>query len=160
MEFITLDEFKEIQNIKSPVQDAELTLIIDAVNDFMQKYLGYSNGETVTKKVYFEGSTAFLDNNWSSITSVTGTTSLVFSLSRGYILTLATDYVGDVTVVGVLATNTVDPGLKQAALSLVIYYLKNQYLKSVSNGVDTVSLADYTSVPVHIKSILDLYRLV
>ena len=109
----------------------------------------------------FNGNQEVLDDNWASITSVTGgTTSLGFTLSRGYVLTLSEDYTGDVLISGTLATNTVSPALKQAAMSLVLYYIKNQYLKSISNGVDSVSLADYASVPVHIKSILDLYRLV
>ena len=161
MEFLTLEEFKDIQNIKSPAQDAEHSITINAVNAFIQNYLGYSDGGTATRTVYFNGNQEVLDDNWASITSVTGgTTSLGFTLSRGYVLTLSEDYTGDVQISGTLATHTVSPALKQAALSLVLYYLKNQYLKSVSNGVDSVSLADYSSVPVHIKSILDLYRLV
>ena len=161
MEFLTLEEFKDIQNIKSPAQDAEHSLTINAVNAFIQSYLGYSDGGVTTRTVYFNGNQEVLDDNWASITSVTGgTSSLGFTLSRGYVLTLSEDYTGDVLISGTLATNTVSPALKQAAMSLVLYYIKNQYLKSISNGVDSVSLADYASVPVHIKSILDLYRLV
>lgn len=160
MEFITLAEFKAVQNITSPNQDAEYTLIINAVNGFMESYLGFMAGGSATKSVYLQSSKEFLDDIWASITSITSATgeALTFTLVRGYILILDAEYVGNVTIVGTLAANTVVPALKQAALSLVKYYLKDQYMKSISNGMDSVALADYEAVPAHIKSILDMYR--
>lgn len=162
MDFLTLAEYKTIQKIQSPAQDAEYTLVIDAVNSFIQKYLGYSGGGALVKTIYAQGAQELLDDNWSSITSVVDSagTSIAFTLVKGYILQFTTEVIGNLVITGVSVTNAVDPALKQAAFSLVQYYVKNQYLKAISNGVDSISLTEYASVPVHIKSILDLYRLV
>ena len=160
MEFITLEEFKAVQRITAPTQDSEYTLTINAVNSFMQSYLGFTDGGPATKSVYLQSSKEFLDDIWASITSITSTTGevLTFTLVRGYVLILDKEHIGNVTIVGTLAGNTVVPALKQAALSLVEYYLKDQYMKSISNGMDSVALAEYEAVPAHIKSILDMYR--
>lgn len=162
MEFLTLDEYKTILKIQSPAQDAEFTMIINAVNAFIQKYLGYSEGGALVKTIYAQGAQELLDDTWSTITSVVDEagTSIAFSLVKGYILKFPTEVTGKLTITGTLAANTVDPALKQAAFSLIQYYLKNQYLKAISNGMDSISLTEYASVPVHIKSILDLFRLV
>ena len=161
MNFITVDEYKAALNITSPKQDSEFTLLINAVNQFITDYLGYSEGGTFSEVIYVESGTETLDKIWKTITSVTTTDNLElsFKLIKGYILQIEKDYTGNVALEGELAVNTANDALKHAAFLLVQYYIKDQYMQSISNnGGGSISLPSFTSVPTHIKSILDLYR--
>ena len=162
MNFITLDEYKAALNITSPKQDAEFTLVIDAVNQFITDYLGFSEGGLLTETVYIASNVEVLDRVWKTITSVKTEEGkpLTFKLVRGYILRIAEPYIGNVTIEGELATNTANAALKHAAFLLVQYYIKDQFMQSISNNGGSISLPSFLSIPLHIKSILDLYRVV
>ena len=70
MNFITLDEYKVSLNITSPKQDTEFTLVIDAVNQFITDYLGFSEGGLFTESVYIASNVEVLDRVWKTITSI------------------------------------------------------------------------------------------
>ena len=163
MNFITVDEYKAALNITSPKQDPEFTLLINSVNKFITDYLGYSEGGIFSETLYVESSTETLDRIWKTITSVktADNVELSFKLIKGYILQIEDNYVGNVTLEGELADNAINDALKHAAFLLVQYYIKDQYMQSISssNGGGSISLPSFTSLPTHIKSILDLYRI-
>ena len=163
MNFITVDEYKAALNITSPKQDSEFTLLINSVNQFITDYLGYSEGGAFSEVIYVESGTETLDKIWKNLTSVKTTENLElpFKLIKGYILLIEENYVGNVTLEGELSANTTNDALKHAAFLLVQYYVKDQYMQSISssNGGGSISLPSFTSVPAHIKSILDLYRI-
>ena len=163
MNFITVDEYKAALNITSPKQDPEFALLINSVNQFITDYLGYSEGGVFSETLYVESGTETLDKIWKTLTSVKTTENLElpFKLIKGYILQIEKDYTGNVALEGELAVNTANDALKHAAFLLVQYYIKDQYMQSISssNGGGSISLPSFTSVPTHIKSILDLYRI-
>lgn len=160
MEFITLDEYKAALNITSPKQDPEYTLLINSVNQFITDYLGFSEGGLLTETVYIASNVEVLDKVWKTITSIKTEEDapLTFKLVRGYILKIAEPYIGNVTIEGELAASTANAALKHAAFLLVQYYIKDQFMQSISNNGGSISLPSFLSIPLHIKSILDLYR--
>lgn len=163
MNFITVDEYKAALNITSPKQDPEFTILINSINQFITDYLGYSEGGIFSETLYVESSTETLDRIWKNIISVktSDNLELPFKLIKGYILQIEKDYIGNVILEGELVANTTNDALKHAAFLLVQYYIKDQYMQSISssNGGGSISLPSFTSVPVHIKSILDIYRI-
>ena len=162
MNFITLDEYKAALNITSPKQDPEYTLLINSVNQFITDYLGYSEGGLFLDTVYVESGTEILDKIWKTLTSAKTEegVELTAKIVKGYILQITENYVGNVILEGELQTNSANDALKQAAFLLVQYYLKDQYMQSISNtGGGSISLPTFSSIPLHIKSILDLYRI-
>lgn len=163
MEFLTIDEYKSIKNIKSPNQDVEIASLLQAANQFVTEYLGYGDSnDPVEQIVYVESDTELLDNIWNIISSVTTIDGqpLTFSLRKGYILNITPAYQGEVKITGVLKTLSDISAIKLAVQSLADYYMKDQYLKSISStGGDSISLPTFTSIPPHIKSLLDLYRI-
>ena len=162
MDFITLDEYKAALNITSPKQDAEYTLLLNSINNFITDYLGYSEGGAATDTIYVETGMETLDKLWSSITSAKTSdgAELTVKLHKGYILEISENYVGEVTLEGELRTHVPNASLKQAAFLLMQYYIKDQYMQSISStGGGSISLPNFASIPVHIKSILDLYRI-
>lgn len=162
MEIITLSEYKTFAGISSPNQDLVLTPVISFVNQFITDYIGYAptytefleNQNTIllptTQQALAIGFEEFLDAALLPSVNVTG------FVQVGFKILLPTTVSGRLIVT--LATPYINTAIKEAANLLVKHYSKEEYTSQLQAGAEQVQIADPKSIPVHIKTILDLYR--
>lgn len=162
MEIITLSEYKTFAGISSPNQDLVLTPVISFVNQFITDYIGYAptytefleNQNTIllptTQQALAIGFEEFLDAALLPSVNVTG------FVQVGFKILLPTTVYGRLIVT--LATPYINTAIKEAANLLVKHYSKEEYTSQLQAGAEQVQIADPKSIPVHIKTILDLYR--
>lgn len=180
MSLITLEEYKEYASINSPTQDPKLTAMIASVNAFIESYIGRPVGieRPVIERVTPQNGLIFLANYPApTVASVVikryGYDDEIIEEGR-YHLDRANGIIQSVdpslvfknspksVEVSYLAGSTNVPvDLKLAALELTTYYNKREFNASYSSG-DGQSIGFESSriVPSHIKSILDLHRLI
>lgn len=162
MELITLTDYKAFAGISSPNQDSTLEPIIEFVNQFVSDYLGYSPIHVE----FVESQTLILLPN-SQVVAAVGVEELVDGVLQssvnitgfyqiGFKLFLPTSITGRVTVT--LMDSVVNSGVKEACNLLVKHYTKEEYKSQIQSGAEQVQVADPKALPIHIKSILDLYR--
>lgn len=164
MDFITLDEYKAASEITSPNKDARIAPTLAAVNSFITMYIGLDETPTTIEKYVLRNATdtIVLKRDYETITKLTlNGEELVDTLDQyvvdGNILFCPTSISGTLLVEGTRPTYTAPLALKQAAISLINYYLDKEYITKDA-GAQKVSIANVTTVPPHIKSILDLNR--
>lgn len=160
-----------MQGINSPNRDAQLTPVIEFVNDFVEQYCGisFSQGTRAGKKVSASGKRILLpDVPVTAVTKVTylgndlETTDyeLDLDMSELYLNTAVVSqtenaYAVDYTYGYLTAPATI----KLATLELVEYYDKDKHQgsKQLGNG-QQVSYTSSRLLPPHIRNALDMYR--
>ncbi len=187
MAILTLATYKIYKGINSTTDDAKLTLIINAVNAFIEGYCGrvfttYYNSDKIE---YFESDQLAIYPEEQPLQSIT---ELAYSTDNGStyaeVLVEYTDYIIDqsdqsiIPLKGVFArlANTVNGirltykagyattplDIEQAAVYMTDYYKDEDYIprKSMSGtSVDTVIQPDMTTrLPAHIRRVLENYR--
>ena len=187
MAILDLPTYKSYKNISSTTDDTKHTLIIDAVNAFIEGYCGrvfttyYNNDKTE----YFEADQEAIFPNEIPIV---GVVSLEYSTDAGETYTNAlteyTDYVVDATDESIIALkgrfadvtyninslklvynggySRVPKDLEMAAVHLADYYRDEEFIprKSMAGvSVDTVIQPDMSArLPAHIRRVLENYR--
>lgn len=184
---IDLGTYKTYKNINSTKDDDKHTLIIHAVNAFIEQYCGrVFTGYYDTDKVeYFSSEDTELFPVEIPIVSIT---SLETSTDNGSTYPTAlveyTDYIIDTNADSIIAINNtfvdatnpqnaikltykggyskVPKDLEYAAVHLVDYYSDKEYTPRTSlagNSIDNVIIPDNTArLPAHIRRVLENYR--
>lgn len=162
MEIITLAEYKVFASISSPNQDAQLTPLVNFVNQFVSDYLGVS--ESVVE--YVDNSNTLLLPSSQLVASIVGDiytngilvpNSIITDFTQlGFKLVFTTPITGKVTIT--LSNNIGNPAVKEACFLLVKYYLKEEYKPNIQSGQEQVQTSEPKGLPIYIKNILDLYR--
>jgi hypothetical protein len=187
MAILDLNTYKSYKNIKSTDKDTKQTLIIDAVNAFIEEYCGrvFTTYYNTDKTEYFNANDSEIFPNEYPIVSIT---SLEYSTDAGQTyataLTEYTDYVIDndsqaiISLLGSFATVTYGTNslklvykggyekppkdLILAAVHLADYYESEEYIprKSLAGAsTDTIIQPDMTArLPSHIRRVLENYR--
>lgn len=162
MEIITLAEYKVFASISSPNQDAQLTPLVNFVNQFVSDYLGVS--ESVV--VYVDNSNTLLLPSSQLVASIVGdiytngilvpNSIITDFMQLGFKVVFATPITGKVTIT--LSNSVGNPAVKEACFLLVKYYLKEEYKPNIQSGQEQVQASEPKGLPIYIKNILDLYR--
>lgn len=162
MEIITLAEYKVFASISSPNQDAQLTPIVNFVNQFVSDYLGVS--ESVVE--YVDNSNTLLLPSSQLVASIVGdiytngilvpNSIITDFMQLGFKVVFATPTTGKVTIT--LSNSIGNPAVKEACFLLVKYYLKEEYKPNIQSGQEQVQASESKGLPIYIKNILDLYR--
>lgn len=185
---ITLEQYKEYKKINSTNSDDKLGAIIGSVNKFVENYCqrSFTDHYSSPKTEYFDG----YNNNgiYPSEFPLVSVVSLKSSTDGGqsYDVTLQPfiDYQIDNNAYRILSTkanfvttlypinslqliykagySSVPEDLRLAAMSLVEYYMEEQYTPKKGMQGTNVENVLYTSesskLPPHIRRILDFYR--
>lgn len=162
MEIITLAEYKVFASISSPNQDAQLTPLVNFVNQFVSDYLGVS--ESVVE--YLDNSSTLLLPSSQLVASIVGdiytngilvpNSTITDFMQLGFKVVFATPITGKVTIT--LSNSISNPAVKEACFLLVKYYLKEEYKPNIQSGQEQVQASEPKGLPIYIKNILDLYR--
>lgn len=162
MEIITLAEYKVFASISSPNQDAQLTPLVNFVNQFVSDYLGVS--ESVVE--YVDNSNTLLLPSSQLVASIVGdiytngilvpNSIITDFMQLGFKVVFATPITGKVTIT--LSNSIGNPAVKEACFLLVKYYLKEEYKPNIQSGQEQVQASEPKGLPIYIKNILDLYR--
>lgn len=187
-DLITLAEYKAYQGINSPNQDAEIKSIIPKISALVKTYCGrtFIDYASDAKVEYSNGGHEFIYLGEAPLLAVS---SVEYSADYGKtwdVLTEFTDYTIDLSNDRLYAIPSSLPGgfvkatnaykitytggfeivpddIKLACLDLVSYYLKSDMsIKSTRNaGANQTSVEFITSssMPSHIRRVLDLYKL-
>lgn len=181
MNVLSLVEYKMFKGINNPNKDLELQPLVDSVNSIIKEYCQTSFGSTTVTGVRVD------QYNWNIVlpeAPVISVESLGIKRSSTETEVLVEDeqyllYKGEGTI------EIVDPSivlpknpksfivdytygmdntpfsLKQAAVELVTYYNKREFNKSkdIGNG-QSVDFTDSVILPSHIRTILDMYRVI
>lgn len=163
MEFVTVEEFKTFEGLKSPEGDAQLSFIISGVNSLISSILGVDNLNDYVNKTSIKPIQILLstDAKASDITVTNEDGDILEGLIgvKG-VYTLNNDFVG---VVNFEVPNplgaTIPSDLKMAAIYLVKYFRSNEYKASMSGAGQSVTFVSLSSnIPKHVMSVLSLYR--
>ena len=162
MEIITLAEYKVFASISSPNQDAQLTPLVNFVNEFVSDYLGVS--ESVVE--YLDNSSTLLLPSSQLVASIVGdiytngilvpNSIITDFMQLGFKVVFAAPITGKVTIT--LSNSIGNPAVKEACFLLVKYYLKEEYKPNIQSGQEQVQASEPKGLPIYIKNILDLYR--
>lgn len=162
MEIITLAEYKVFASISSPNQDAQLTPLVNFVNQFVSDYLGVS--ESVVE--YLDNSSTLLLPSSQLVAGIVGdiytngilvpNSTITDFMQLGFKVVFATPITGKVTIT--LSNSIGNPAVKEACFLLVKYYLKEEYKPNIQSGQEQVQSSEPKGLPIYIKNILDLYR--
>ena len=180
MSIITLNEYKLFKGINNPNQDTKLQPLIDSVNSIIETYCQVSFVGSVKTDVRLNVSNYYiiipdvpvisvdrlaikrssdvlelLDEEQYILYPEEGTIELVdFSLALpSNPRSILCDYT--------YGHSTVPFAIKQAAVELITYYDKREFNKSkdIGNG-QSVDFTDSTILPSHIRTLLDMYRVI
>lgn len=191
---ITLEEYKLDQGLNKADKDEQLSILISQVSDIIKKYLNMNlvpSGTEVTEIINldYDSDTIFLDNypvaNIVSFTALdlygvdstvrlpVPTSTYILDGENGKLLRTAGYWprgkgilTVTYTVGGPATEEEVSPALKRAAIDLVKYYEKTEYVDSksirgttINNSTGTGNAnSPSTNFPPHIQRILDMYR--
>lgn len=195
-DIITLDEYKAFEGKTKTDDDLKIEVIIPAVTNLIQTYLGTTSPEDptqeITETIVLDYDTDRLYTQYYPIREVTSiieygrdindstvhlplTHASDFIVTDDYIIRLAgvnrylwwpsaPGYVVVTYTAGKLNTDgtvpTVQSDIKLAAIELVSYYLKKEYIQSRSAGGSTYNTYVDTAegMPPHIAKLLDGYK--
>ena len=180
MNLVTLQEYKTYSGINNPSEDGLINFLIPKVSAFVETYCNRKFLDYVgeSKSEVFQGGNFYLPQEFPVISVL----SLEYSQDYGNTYTELTEYVDWVVSNGVvLLTNNRSfdtkpnsykltyfagyealPGdLKLAILDLITYYKRNDSAihstKSPGSNSVQIEYISTTSLPAHIKRVLDLY---
>jgi hypothetical protein len=163
MEFITLQEVKDFESIRSPEGDVHLQTLVDGVNSQITTILDADQLETHVDKPSISPVLILLDTDALAsqivVTDLLDNPLIGLSGLKGQYWFSNEEYVGllKITIPNRFATIPLD--LKMAAAYLVRYYRKDEYKASVSGAGQAVSFVSLASnLPKHVLTVLSLYR--
>lgn len=179
---VTLQEYKTYANITNPNTDAEINLLLPGVSELVKTYCKRTFLDFVAdpKIEYFNGAASLLILEETPILDVL---SVEYSSDYGQTYTPLTEYTDWVEDQGfIVSVNpagfprqlrgykvtytagyvTVPTDLKLAILDLIKYYIRNDgaihSTKAPGTNAVQIEYITTTSLPAHIRRILDLYR--
>lgn len=187
-DLITLAEYKTAKGLSSTSEDGKIEPLIVSASNFIRTYCGrsftdhFNSDKTETFNILW--SDQFVQLSESPVISVTSVserssvtsayepiTDFYLDQDTDVIYRLSNDGVGEfasgpgaVKVVYKAGWATAPAEIKQAAIDLVTYYLKEEYKQNRSIGNASMQNAPGPSsphsaeLPAHIKRVLDLYR--
>lgn len=165
---LQLQDYKNYAGINSPNQDDTLQVAVDYANKFIESFCGISlSRKTVTHKDIAGGSGSIVlpDYPVYSVNEVKAG-GLVID-SEHYYLRDGVLYLDRPHMHWVMLTieythgyETIPSDLKMAAIELVTYMVKREFNKSQSLGGENVTFLDPQSLPPHIRTPLELYRVI
>lgn len=161
MDFLTLDEYKLAAEISSTKYDAVLTAKLAFVNEFITNYLGLLDSYQleVSNSVYELLPTSLPISTIKLVSLTDFTESDVTDYTQfGFKLFFLTSKSGVLNITTDSTSYIVPAAVKEAAIHLLKYYMKEEYKQQQQSGSEQVQHSDPKAVPIHIKSILDLYR--
>ena len=179
---VTLQEYKAYAGITNPNSDSEINLLIPAISDLVKTYCKrtFVDYLTVPKEEVFNGAVGSFILEETPIRSIV---SVEFSSDYGQNYRDLTEFVDWVEDVGYIVS--VNPGgfprylrgykvtytagyvvmpaeLKLALLDLIKYYMRNDGAvhspKAPGTNSVQIEYISTTSLPAHIRRILDLHR--
>ena len=182
LNLITLQEYKTYSGINSPNEDAAINSLIPKVSDFVKTYCNRTFIDWVSepKTEVFSGGVAYLPQEFP----IKSILSLEYSQDYGNSYVELVEYVdwvlnstGDIILIngtGIFDTKPnsyrltyfagldVVPGdLKLAVMDLLTYYRRNDSAihstKAAGSNSVQIEYISTTSLPAHIKRVLDLY---
>lgn len=162
MEIITLADYKTFANITSPNQDSQLSPLVAFVNQFVSDYLGISS----SFDEYLENTNTLLLPSTQSVLSISGSVyidneyyedlAITNFIQVGFKVIFTKSITGKITIT--LSDKTINNAVKEACNLLVKHYSKEEYKSQIQSGAEQIQVADVKALPIHIKTILDLYR--
>lgn len=164
---LTIEEYKQYTNIKSPNQDESITFALAYANDFIEKFCNVSltpKSGKVTQIAGTERSVIFIDYPVTAVTKVSTREEWApedYELQDNILkLKRNVGFWDEVEVEYTYGYAEMPSTLKMAAIELTTYMLKREFNKSQSMGVtgENVTFLDPMSVPPHIRAALELYR--
>lgn len=182
---ITLAEVKAYADIKSTNQDTEITALIPRVSDYIKSYckrsfidyiddakIDISNGDnsnyiyTSEPNIISISSIEYSTDYGSTYTTLVSGTDYVLDISNDRIQAISstgfTNYTNGYKITYTAGYEVLPDDLKQAAIDLVVYYMKHDMAvkSNKAAGTNTVQIeyVTTTAVPSHIARILNLYR--
>jgi hypothetical protein len=163
MEFITLQEVKDFESIRSPEGDIQLQTIVDGVNGQITTILDADHVDTYVDKPLTTSIQILLDTEVLAsqiiVTDLLDNPLVGLSGLNGKYRFSNDEYVGTLKVTIPNRFATVPLDLKMAAAYLVRYYRKDEYKASVSGAGQAVSFVSLASnLPKHVLTVLSLYR--
>lgn len=181
MSVITLQEYKQFKGINNPNKDETLQILIDSTNELVESYCQSSFGSVEVSGVRLNQSNYTIILPHAPVSSIS---ELAIKRSSDVTEVLVEDdqfilYPEEGTIELVdpsiqlpknprsfIASYThgvdsVPMSIKLAAVELVTYYDKREFNKSqdIGNG-QSVDFTDSSILPSHIRTILDMYRVI
>lgn len=180
---VTLNEYKTYVGIVSPTQDDAITTIITKVSQLVKSVCRrsfvdwvdeikteiFSGGESFTLQefpVIAIASVEYSSDYGATYTSLVEYTDWVLDRQTEQIRSISANGVFDYSINGYRVTYTggyesIPEDLKLAVLDLVTYYLKNDSAihsnKAPGTNAVQIEYISTSSLPAHIKRVLDLY---
>lgn len=185
---VTLAEVKAYAGIKSTNQDIEITALIPRISEYIKSYckctfidyvndakIDVSNGDdsayiyTSEPKIISISSVEYSEDYGNTYTSLTEFVDYVLDISNDRIqivgnssTSVFTNKINGYKITYNAGYEEIPEDLKQAALDLVIYYMKHDMAvkSNKAAGTNTVQIEYVTTnaVPSHIARVLNLYR--
>lgn len=169
MELVTKEEYIEFLGLKRPELDSEVEQALAAANSFVSNVLNVAAPESGYLEIRAARNKYFLDSPIiTTIESIVGVETKQEISSDTY------EYMGNgtiyffkvprpglykVTYGSIGIDGGIPADLKQAVCMLVDYWTKKEYMESRSFGGETVqSPSSVTGIPKHIRTIIELYR--
>lgn len=178
MSVITLQEYKMFKGINNPNQDTKLQPLVDSVNSIIEKYCQIALSPTQATGVRLTNHYSVLILPKAPVIEVTSV-GIKRSSTETEILDptqyLVDEEEGTLEIIDPMVNLPRNPysfivdftygmssvpfALKQAAIELLTYYDKREFNKSkdIGNG-QSIDFMDSNIMPPHIKTLLDLYR--
>lgn len=164
---ITLAEYKAYRGITTTNQDHELTPILEFANEFIELFCGtkFTIQTETDRRVQAIAGKVFLPNSpiqqITEITTAAGLTPTYYLDKDIGTLELDKEYTGNLTVSYTWGYTAMPNAVKLLGFELMTHYHKREYLKSISTSTgESMVINDPVVVPVHIRSGLELYRVI
>lgn len=182
LSLVTRAEYKAYAGLTSPNDDAKIDLLIPKVSDLVKSICRRTFVDYVddAKTEYFEGGVKYVMPSEFPILSVssfevstdygstytlkTEFTDYAIGKQDGYIYSVVGDfpyYVNGYKLIYTAGYETLPEDLKLAVLDLISYYIKNDMAihspKAPGTNSVQIEYVTTTSLPAHIKRVLDLY---
>lgn len=164
MEFLSVEDYRKLNNLSRPEIEQDVVANIKAANAFVTRWLNFTE-EDEYFEIYPNRNKYFLSPNVSAVTELRD---LDNNLVTGYtFIGNGTIYFPRPPTVGMMVKatatygtfTTVPDDIKSAVNMLVQYWQKKEYLESRTFGGETSQFTTKTTgIPTHIRSILELYR--
>lgn len=184
-DIITLPDYKSYKGLTKDTEDVSLSIIVSAVNNLIKAYLnrpiGLADDENIVEYVNLDyGTNVIFPNNWP-ISEVVSITEIPYGYTYDSTVHFPLNYNTEYTVAGdrIYKTNgywrqgpqavrleyragfqDIPGDLRLAALELVDYYHKNEYMQSRVAGNTTITnvVTGNAELPPHVRVILDNYK--
>lgn len=164
-DIVTLEEYKTAKAITSPTKDNQISLYLSLANATVAKYLGMTILRSPEVDKYpdiISGNVVFCKGSIDSITVTTLPDNRPIDVLK---IQDTFAYIGEslnsqlVEIAVTYAPYNVDSSVKLAVISLCDYYLNSEYRVSSSMSGTSVQQPKVDTIPPHIRTILNLNRI-